>query len=326
MPVSVQLKRYVSAAAAVLVMVLAAESTGEMELLFPEAAALFIGAWTLPSQPWKVSRPVLVLLMGTSAILGICVVRFVPAPLYIQLALAFICIAGILFISRTSMVPAISACILPVMLGTRSWVYPLAVAVLAVLAVLGRWGMERAGWVQPVEQTRVAGKPRSEFIRWLKLLLCFLVLAVLPAVTGAVYFIVPPLIVVFIEYSNPGFRQGKSVVKVAAVLFLSALTGVAARMVLHEKLHVPLTVAAVTAITLLFCVQHVSGVRFPPAGALALLPMLLPADGLWLYPIEAGAGAIVLIAVSYLVFPARQRQKGTPKSPEYTEPAGFSTL
>ena len=131
--------------AVVVLMVGVAERTGEREVIFPEMAALAIGMWIAPKRVWNVTRLQLVLLMGAGAVAGVCIVRWSPWPLAANLALAFAFAAGCLSLSRTTLVPLVSACMLPVLLHTESWVYPAAVTAMSLIVVAGQRAMERGG-------------------------------------------------------------------------------------------------------------------------------------------------------------------------------------
>ena len=120
-------KRYLYAVLMISAMVGLSEATGEKEIIFPEMAALTTGMWIVDKRVWQISKFQLVPLMTLVAIAGICLVRYSPFPLVINLFLAFVFAAFCLVTSRTTLIPLISACMLPVLLKTESWIYPLAV-------------------------------------------------------------------------------------------------------------------------------------------------------------------------------------------------------
>ena len=62
--------------------------------------------------------------MSIGAIVGVCIVRYSPFPLIVNLCISFAFSAICLQVSRTTLIPQISACMLPILLGTESWVYP----------------------------------------------------------------------------------------------------------------------------------------------------------------------------------------------------------
>ena len=49
---------------------------------------------------------------------------------------------------RTNFIPIISACILPIYMRTDSWVYSIAVSVMALLIIVGQWFMEKYHWLE----------------------------------------------------------------------------------------------------------------------------------------------------------------------------------
>lgn len=157
--------------AVVVLMVGVAERTGEREVIFPEMAALAIGMWIAPKRVWNVTRLQLVLLMGAGAVAGVCIVRWSPWPLAANLALAFAFAAGCLSLSRTTLVPLVSACMLPVLLHTESWVYPAAVTAMSLIVVAGQRAMERGGLRPEVYYDRPEWSWRRDGVRWVWLML-----------------------------------------------------------------------------------------------------------------------------------------------------------
>lgn len=100
----------------VMLMVGIAEWTGEKEIIFPEMAALAVGLWVIDKRVWKVGRWQLIGLMTAGAVAGVCIVRYSTLPLLCNLCLAFAFAACCLLFSRATLIPLISACMLPVLL------------------------------------------------------------------------------------------------------------------------------------------------------------------------------------------------------------------
>ena len=108
----------------------------EPEIIFPEITALTIGSWLAPKQVWKTSPIKLILLILIYAILGVLMVRYIDIFLELKIIVAFtICSVGLL-ISKTTFAPLISACILPILMGTESWIYPIAATFMTIIIVL----------------------------------------------------------------------------------------------------------------------------------------------------------------------------------------------
>ena len=286
-----------------------AELLAEPEIIFPEIAALAVGAWVAPRCLWRTSRLRLVLLIALFSLLGICIVRYLPLPLYVQLLLAFAAVSAGLILSGTTFAPVISAMVLPVLLGTTSGVYPLAATILAALVAAAQGLLERRGLY-----------PRSDFIplhptggSWLALLKRLLVAAGIVAAALAVdwrFCVAPPLLVVLTEFSSPQCPARRFPLKAWLLISGCALAGAACRLLLSVALGMPLTIAAVAATAIVLLVQQRLETYLPPAGALAILPMLIPAAELWLYPLEILIGCALMIAAALLLFREDQASRG----------------
>lgn len=118
--------RTAAEAVAVLYMALIAISANRLHLfyiLFPELGALAVDVLTRPwgqwaKQPWK-----LVITPTATAVIGIAVSRHLSYGITGILLILFGSIAVILAL-RSAVAPAISAGVLPLVLGVRSWLYP----------------------------------------------------------------------------------------------------------------------------------------------------------------------------------------------------------
>lgn len=122
-----------------------AEWTGEKEILFPEMTALIVGLLIIDKRVWSVSSWQIILLMSLGALAGICIVRYSPLHYVMNLCVAFTFAGASLLISRTTLIPLISACVLPVLLHTESIIYPIAVFSMSALVVAVQIMMERCG-------------------------------------------------------------------------------------------------------------------------------------------------------------------------------------
>lgn len=301
-PFYARIIRYAASIAMLTGMVAAAEITGDSEILFPEMAALTIGMWIVDKRVWRVTRPGLVALMTLGAVAGVCIVRYSPFPLLVNIALAFAFPALCLMASRMTMVPQISACMLPVLLQTRSWVYPAAVLVMSLLIVIGQRILVRCGLRRETTYEAAPVNLRGEALRWLLMLCTVIGVAAIPVSMGNVYFILPPLIVTYVELSDSkaGFRSRP--LQVFAFMVASAALGSLGTYFGHYVLGLPKCIVAVPILGCLFALFERQGKYFAPAGATALVPMILPAEDLLLFPVQVAAGAAVFIAVSMLLF------------------------
>lgn len=280
---------------AAVLMVLASELTGQRELIFPEITAVAIGMLDAPVQTWNTTRPRLWATITLCAFAGIGVVRFVNIPLIAQIILGFVVASLVIALFRTDFLPAVSACILPIVLGTRTLLYVASVVVMTGIILLMQIGLERVGMHshRPFFPVRC---DRSYWLLRLKQLVVIAVICAIPAVRGAVYFIVPPLFVAFLEMSKPGSKVSKG--KAVGLIIAGAFIGVASRYLLTVSLGWPLTVSAMISVLFILLIMKHAGTWFPPAGAIATLPSLIPAEGIWFFPFEVavGAGAFALAA------------------------------
>ena len=283
-------------------MVGVSELMGEKEIIFPEMAALTIGMWIVDKKVWTVSRLKLVLLMSIGAIVGVCIVRYSPFPLIVNLCISFAFSAICLQVSRTTLIPHISACMLPILLGTESWVYPIAVTVMSLVVVRGQKWMEKNKYRKEITYTPVQRDPKKNCLKWGTLLATIPLIAAIPIHTGYLYCILPPLIVTYVEFSTSkaGFR-GRPL-ETFLLLAIAAVLGSTSQLIGHIYLHLPETVVALFLFICLFILFEWWGKFFAPAGAIALVPMIISPQGLIGYPLQVMVGAALLIFIAMVLF------------------------
>lgn len=118
---------------------------------------------------------------------------------------------------------------------------------------------------------------------------------------GCSYFIIPPLIVTFTEIVNSkaGFRNRPMQV------FLFLVTELPWGPLFRSS-GIPFAFARngdrLAHHLLLVCCLRVDRKYFAPAGALALIPLIVPQEGVHWLPLQAAAGAALFIAIGMLVF------------------------
>ena len=286
----------------IILMVGFSEYFAEKEFLFPEIAALSTGYLLSPKRTWKVSGLRMLFLISLCALLGICIVRFLPCSLWLQITIAFAVGQMIYLFSGTTLAPMISAIVLPVLLQSESLIYPVSAMLLTGMILLIRRLLE---YLQlrpcesfhalplPCERDLAAGLLRTGFVG----LLCMVLLP-----RGWNYLIAPPLLVAFTEMSVSGSRIRKMPVRAILLFTFCALDGVLCRGILQVMPVFPLTFAAAVSVLVLLPVFHRSRMYLPPAGAIVLLSMLIPSDTLPAFPVEIAAGSTVLTLISLLFF------------------------
>lgn len=294
--------KYLSALAMMVAMMALAEFTGETEIIFPEMAALTIGLWISNKHIWQVTDVQLVSLMTLAAIVGVLIVRYSPLPLMINITIAFVVAGVILTSQRSTLYPLVSALILPVLLHTTSWVYPLSVLAMTVVLVVVKKIFEAKGIRNKTDYTPSDRPIKSAIVVWAAMTCSLLSIAAIGYCSTYIYIIIPPLIVSFVEFVNTkaGFRNRP----VLTVLLLSvcSLVGSVFQFVGHFYLGLPLAVVATAILVVVFGLFEWLGKFFAPAGAISLIPLLLPEEVLPYLPLEVFVGAVLFIAVAMIFF------------------------
>ena len=312
----VKLIRIAVALFVVAAMVTVSEFVAEPEIIFPEIMALAVGALVAPKRTWQVSSVRMVALITISAVVGLCISRYVPWPLWNKAALAFVLCQVALPFTRTTFAPMISAAVLPVMLGTTSWIYPISASVLSAVIACLRKGMEHARLCE-VEPFEPQPLPETSEVTALiaragigVVWVSFCIYCHVPFAAA------PPLLVAFTELARPKCPARKQPWITILVVGLSAAAGVICRASLVIALGLPLTLAAVVAAFCSLMLMSVTGRYFPPAGAMATLPMLISANQLVAFPFEALVGVTILTAVALACFRQRSVQETLPSGQE----------
>lgn len=295
-------QRYIYALLMILIMVGCAEGLAEREIIFPEMAALAIGMWVVDKRVWHCNKWKMLLAMSLCSVTGVLIVRYSPFPLLVNIALAFSFAAIHLTLSRTTLIPQVSAIILPVLLKTDSWVYPAAVIIMSLIIILGQHLMEKKQFRTPIEYTPVKISWRPALLSWTFLLFTVLSVTSLAIYTDNIYFILPPLIVTYIEFahSKAGFRNRP--VQILLTLLAASLLGSLCQWFGYYQWHLPESLIALCITGSLFLLFELSGKPFAPAGAVALIPLLLPREDLLWLPIQVFIGATLFIGIAMLCF------------------------
>lgn len=303
---TLRLERYIFGILLAFVMVLVAELTDEKEIIFPEICALTIGAWVSELQPWAVNKRRIFILMSLASIFGVFVVRFMPYPLIIQVCICFAFCGFILTLFKTNFVPIISACILPVYLKTESLIYPVSVIIMALIIIFAQWLMEKFHLRPHINFTPKEFKIKDEIIKWSKLLLVFGMVSIFPFKIHQIYFLAPPLIVMFTELSNPKSPARKKPNYIIGLMTFGALTGCLIRLIFNVYLGIHLYICTLIACIILFFALNKVKINFPPAGAILLIPMILDESLLIFLPFEVFAGAVILCHLAIFMFRGKE--------------------
>lgn len=286
----------------IIFMVGASEILHEKEIIFPEITALLIGGVVAPKRSWQTSRIRMIILIAICSVTGIVFVRFIPLPLIAKIPFAFLICQLILVFSKTTFAPLISATILPILMGTESIIYPLSAVGFTVLIIIEEWIIIK---LHIKEEEHFIPRPLPKypdffhiFLRVIPVLLATII--VIPLDFS--FCIAPPLLVAFTEFSNPSCKAREHYIKTIMVITLCGLFGVLSRYIFTITLGLPLTLSAVVAALTMLLVITLSKSYLPPVGAITILPMIIPAEGLATYPVQIFLGAAVFMGISLILF------------------------
>lgn len=277
-------------------MAAASEWTGKEEILFPEMAALVTGSFLMEQRPWNVLHIASTAEMTVCALMGVLISRYAAVPLYFKMLLAVVFVLALFVVSRVEMSPAISACTLPVLLQKTDWIYVAAVLIMALACDLGNLWMEKSSRMKTKEF-----QPKERNLRLLYLVLpAFAIALTVPMLTGFRFMTAPPLIVAFVTLCGQGALTKNRPPATIFLFSVEAWIGFFCRTLAELSGLSPVLFIVISAV-LAWMVMVVTKHPFPPASAIAVLPFLLPAEGLWKYPLEVMAGISVFYLMAFLV-------------------------
>ena len=276
-----------------------AEILGEKEIIFPETAALVIGALLSPKHIWRVNREKMLLYMSVSAGVGYYISAYIEdAPMYLKIIVGMLVCMALVLISQTTMLPMISACLLPVLMEVNNIIYPISVIILTTAVVVVQIFLEKKKIKKVYKYKPIFYDVPLEIKRWIFIIAVMAVMTGLALWLDLKFIIAPPLVVAFCEFTYKKSSARKIPVPVLIMLSLSAFLGAFSRLLLCTALHLPMTIAVIGVITLVLYTMKIVKVYFPPVGAIAILPFIISEDELYFYPVEIILGGIVFIVLA----------------------------
>lgn len=299
---TIKIIKYLSAVLIITFMVGVSEILNEREIIFPEIAAIAIGAFIAPKFAWNTNYKRIFILICLSAVTGVLIVKYIPLPIAWQGILAFFLSQVIFINSGTSFAPMISAMVLPVLLQTTSYVYIISAVALTLLILALRFILEKCGISEKVSYSPLPAAGKNTWvISFLRIAAGGIVLAAAVS-SGHQFAAAPPFLVAFTEMSKPCSKAVTSPVRVFALLSACGITGAAVRYIFTVKLAVfPLAVSAMLTTIIVLFIMETAKMFIPPAGAIGILAMLIPAEKVVLYPLECIAGSLIVVLASNLL-------------------------
>jgi hypothetical protein len=294
----------------VVAMFAVAEFTGQKEIIFPEIAALALGAWVMEKSPWHGTNLHFWLSPSLAALTGMLIVHFFVYEPFIMVTAAFCLVVLQLKLARSALLPSISAAILPIITRSDSWWYPLSVCVMAGIIALGRHVLnsndsQKGPFIEAARTSGVTATDRwtlSESTHWGKLLAGVSLVTAVAVGFDLLFMVAPPLIVAFVEMSKPGGPVREKMGKAMIVIVLAAFSGVFWLLLIHNFLLWPVWVSSCVSAITVFLLYHALRMPFPPAVAIALLPTILPEAALLSYPWHVLAGTTAFCLLSKTCF------------------------
>ena len=277
------LKRNVAVALFLTLMAAAADASELREIVFPEAAALCVGLWLMPKAVWNIRGWQIPLYLTAAASIGLALNLWLPACFEIRFAFAFVLVIGLLRLVRCNMYPAVSAAMLPVLINTSSWLYPVCVLVISTLLALGR------GWLRQEERPEYHPFGGGQ-LALLTVAVCLpLVVTHCAPIPTMRFLAVPPLVVTMIEFANrrSGFRERPWTIW--GLIVAAATLGTLTSLLFHHRWGLPMAVGTFVTVPLMLLLFR-RFKPFAPALAIAIVPALLPCEALPWFPLLAALG------------------------------------
>ena len=302
-------------------------ATGAVYVLFPELGALSHDVMTRPRGTWANAPIQLAITPALTGVAGIFFTRSLPYG-YLSVLLTVASAIAIIFALRSPIAPAISAGLLPLVLGVTSWWYPPAIALgtvmLAALSVpWRRFCARRAIALPPAggDETANAGRlddldALDDLIEempagrlWLAALLAFVAAAVFfVKLTGLRFVLFPPLVVIGFEMLGHTAicPWADKPIRLPLACFLTAFGGF-----VSWRFFGVTPVAAAVSMAWGIAVLRACDLHVPPALAVALLPLVMDHPTID-YPFAVGIGT-TLLALWFLAW--QRLSRGALSSP-----------
>lgn len=283
----------------IFMMVLVSTLLNDKEIIFPEISALVIGAWFSSKQPWMVSKTRFFLIMSIGSFLGICIVKYLPFDTIYQIMIGLICAFSLLIVFKCSLVPVISSIVLPILMHSESFIYTISVSIMSLIIVLVQNIIQEDKEYIPIQYNKL------DYIDWIKRFVILIIYSFIFLLLKMPYFIAPPLFVLFVEFSNQNNNLKSKHNQILIIMMLASFIGLLS-ISMNTYLNIPLYICGIVSISLILLVEYLFKIPFPPAGAIALLPLILGGNIIF-YPLEVTISSFILITISSVVFKDRTK-------------------
>jgi hypothetical protein len=274
-----------------------ARATGAFYVLFPELGALSHDVFTRPRGAWAQAPVLLAITPVLTGAIGIFFTRALPYG-YLSVLLTVGGAVAVILALKSPIAPAISAGLLPLVLGVKSWWYPpgilLGTALLAGLSLPWK-RLTSQPVTEPDRTTEDIIEDMVELVPvgyyWLLALILFVVTAATAVkLTGLRFILFPPLVVIGFEMfgHTATCPWAKRPLLLPVACFLAAAGGL-----LFWRLFGGGPSVAACSMAWGIVVLRVFDLHVPPALAVALLPFVMESPTI-AYPFSVGIGTLLM--------------------------------
>jgi hypothetical protein len=293
-----------------------AYATGAFYVLFPELGALSHDVFTRPRGTWASAPFLLTITPVLTGAIGIIFTRALPYG-YVSVLLTVAGAVAVVLVLKSPIAPAISAGLLPLTLGVRSWWYPpgvlMGTLLLAGLSIPWKKLAVTHDWLEPLSPREAVDEALEQISPgrlWLAALMIFVAAAVFcvelsgqPPVrkwignsTELRFILFPPLVVIGFEMFGhtdvcPWARKP---LLLPATCFVSAAGGLLLGNLLGHG-----AIAAAFSMTWGIAGLRLFDLHVPPALAVALLPQVMTSPTI-AYPVSVGIGTLLMTCWFFL--------------------------
>lgn len=294
------------------VMVFASQHFKNPEIIFPEIAAIAVGSILSPRIKWNVNKWGMFWCIIVCAVGGVLIVKFLPFPIWMQMIMGYALAQVIFLLSKTTFAPMISAMVLPIMLQTSTPVYILSAICFTLLILIFRTILEKTNIVEISFYDRLSASNSQDFFYLVVRSLIIVPVIILCIKFDFRFAVAPPLIVAFTEFSMSN-KSYNELSKVVVLITATSLLGAACRYILTINFGLPLFVSAIITMSFVCVLMLKTNMFIPPAGAVAILAMLISEKYILIYPLEIFIGTAILSILAKLcsdyIFPKINHRK-----------------
>lgn len=302
--------RYIFTLALILLMFISASVLQNNEVIFPELFALMIGLVCTDKLPWKTDNLHTIILITLSALAGYVISAYVPFPVYFKLLLGLAVPGIVIVLSDCSLMPCVSASLIPICTGVVSPTYPTAVFAWTAAALVIREYLIYSDNKKAAIKFHYTPDFGYDLRLWSKLFIIFALIALIPTVIfpltegyipvvsadEMMFLISPPIVVLLVEsgYRNLYGRR----MRIWFVMTVCAVIGAMLKFLGVDLFGLPMFIPAIIAAAAALLEMRLMNIMFPPIAAASLMPFIMSGDIFFYPPAVSIMSAIVIILTS----------------------------